>query len=145
MVDEIIAAQGIPQKPGLSAFLAAVDSLGLRKAIATSTARERAIYKLKLSRVPGAFEAVAGGDEVARGKPAPDLFLLAARRLGLPPEECLAFEDSDPGVLAARDAGMRVVIIPDQKPPSPEAAAAAWRILPSLEEAARQLPGWVDP
>ncbi len=145
MVDEIIAAQGIPQKPGLSAFLAAVDSLGLRKAIATSTARERAIYKLNLSRVPGAFEAVAGGDEVARGKPAPDLFLLAARRLGLPPEECLAFEDSDPGVLAARDAGMRVVIIPDQKPPSPEAAAAAWRILPSLEEAARQLPGWLDP
>jgi HAD superfamily hydrolase (TIGR01509 family) len=143
LVDEIIAAEGIPQKPGLAPFLAAVDSLGLRKAVATSTARERAIYKLKLSGVTVAFEVVAGGDEVSRGKPAPDLFLLAAERLGIPPLECLAFEDSDPGVLAARAAGMRVVIIPDQKRPSPEAAAAAWRVLPGLDKAAQNLPEWV--
>ena len=143
LVDETIAAQGIPKKPGLDEFLAAVDSLGLRKAIATSTARERAIYKLKLSGAPGTFDIVAGGDEVPHGKPAPDLFLLAAQRLGLPPVECLAFEDSDPGVLAARAAGMRVVIIPDQKRPSPEAASAAWRILPNLNQAALNLPEWV--
>jgi HAD superfamily hydrolase (TIGR01509 family) len=143
LVDEIIAAGGIPQKPGLPEFLAAVDSLGLRKAVATSTGRERAIYKLKLSGVPGSFEVVAGGDEVAHGKPAPDLFLLAAQRLGIPPVECLAFEDSDPGVLAARAAGMRVVVIPDQKRPSPEAASAAWRILPNLNQAALNLPEWV--
>jgi beta-phosphoglucomutase-like phosphatase (HAD superfamily) len=121
-VDEIIARDGIPQKPGLAAFLAAVDSLGLRKAVATSTARQRALYKMNLAHVPGPIEILAGGDEVAHGKPAPDLFLLAAGRLGLPPGECLAFEDSDPGVLAARAAGMRTVIIPDQKRPSPEAA-----------------------
>jgi HAD superfamily hydrolase (TIGR01509 family) len=143
LVDETIAAGGIPQKPGLPALLAAADSLGLRKAVATSTTRKRALYKLRLSGVPGTFDAVAGGDEAARGKPAPDLFLLAAQRLGIPPEECLAFEDSDPGVLAASQAGMRVVIIPDQKPPSPEAAAAAWKILPNLAEAAKQLPEWV--
>ncbi len=143
LVDEIIATQGIPKKTGLDEFLAAVDSLGLRKAVATSTARERAIYKLKISGVPGSFEVVAGGDEVARGKPAPDLFLLAAQRLGIPPLECLAFEDSDAGVLAARAAGMRVVVIPDQKRPSPEAAAAAWRILPNLNQAALNLPEWV--
>jgi beta-phosphoglucomutase-like phosphatase (HAD superfamily) len=143
LVDEIIATQGIPQKPGLNAFLDAVDSLGLRKAVATSTACERAIYKLKLSGVPGGIETIAGGDEVARGKPAPDLFLLAAKRLDVPPEECLAFEDSDPGVLAARAAGMRVVIVPDQKPPSPEAAAAAWQIVSSLTIAAQRLPFWM--
>jgi beta-phosphoglucomutase-like phosphatase (HAD superfamily) len=80
---------------------------------------------------------------VERGKPAPDLFLLAARRIGVPPEECLALEDSDPGVLAARAAGMRVVIVPDQKRPSPEAAAAAWRIVPDLLQAAKNLPEWV--
>jgi HAD superfamily hydrolase (TIGR01509 family) len=144
VVDGIIAAGGIPQKPGLAPFLAAADALGLRKAVATSTARERALYKLKLSGVTAAFDAVAGGDEVACGKPAPDLFLLAAGRLGVPPPECLAFEDSDPGVLAARAAGMRVVIIPDQKRPSPKAAAAAWRIVPSLDQAARNLSDWVS-
>ena len=117
-MDEIIAEGGIPLKPGLAAFLAAVDALGLKKAVATSTARKRALYKLNLAGVPGTIETLAGGDEVARGKPAPDLFLLAAERLGVPPAECLAFDDSDPGVLAARAAGMRVVIIPDQKRPS---------------------------
>jgi HAD superfamily hydrolase (TIGR01509 family) len=142
-VDEIIAAQGIPQKPGLAEFLAAVDSLGLKKAIATSTSRRRALYKLNLAGVPGTIETLAGGDEVAHGKPAPDLFLLAAERLGIPPVECLAFEDSDPGVLAARAAGMRVVIIPDQKRPSAEAASAAWRVIPSLHHAAINIPEWV--
>jgi HAD superfamily hydrolase (TIGR01509 family) len=142
-VNEIIAAQGIPQKPGLTEFLAAVDSLGLRKAIATSTARERAVYKLRIAGLPDMFPIVAGGDEVAHGKPAPDLFLLAAERLGISPAECLAFDDSDPGVLSARAAGMRVVIIPDQKRPSAEAAAAAWRIIPGLMDAAQNLPEWV--
>ncbi len=142
-VDEIIAEGGIPLKPGLSAFLAAVDSLGLKKAVATSTSRQRALYKINLAGVPGTIETLAGGDEVLHGKPAPDLFLLAAERLGIPPAECLAFEDSDPGVMAARAAGMRVVIIPDQKRPSPEAASAAWRIIPSLVHAAQNLPEWV--
>jgi HAD superfamily hydrolase (TIGR01509 family) len=143
LVDEAIAAQGIPQKAGLAEFLAAVDALGLRKAVATSTARERALYKIQLARVPGTFDAVAGGDEVANGKPAPDLFLLAARRLGIPPQECLAFEDSDAGAVSAHAAGMRLVIVPDQKPPSTEASAAAWRIIPDLNQAARNLPEWV--
>jgi HAD superfamily hydrolase (TIGR01509 family) len=143
VVDGMIAAGGIPQKTGLAAFLAAVESLGLRKAVATSTAKRRAAYKLRLAGVPDGFDAVAGGDEVERGKPAPDVFLLAARRMGIPPAECLAFEDSDPGVHAARTAGMRVVIIPDRKPPAPEAAAAAWKILPSLSEAAEKLPEWM--
>ncbi len=142
-MDEIIAAQGIPLKSGLAEFLAAVDSLGLKKAIATSTSRQRALYKLNLAGVPGTIEILAGGDEVAHGKPAPDLFLLAAERLGIPPAECLAFEDSDPGVLSARAAGMRVVIIPDQKRPSAKAASAAWRIIPSLHHAAINLPEWV--
>ncbi|MBN2083916.1 MAG: HAD family phosphatase [Anaerolineales bacterium] len=142
-VNEIIAEGGIPLKPGLAAFLAAVDALGLKKAVATSTSRTRALYKLNLAGVPGPIEILAGGDEVLHGKPAPDLFLLAAKRLGIPPAECLAFEDSDPGVLAARAAGMRVVIIPDQKRPSAEAASAAWRIIPSLHHAAINLPGWL--
>jgi HAD superfamily hydrolase (TIGR01509 family) len=134
-VDEIIAQEGIALKPGLLEFLAAADSLGLAKAVATSTARDRAIYKLERAGLKGRFDATACGDEIAHGKPAPDIFLLAARLLQLPPEDCLALEDSDPGVLAAREAGMRVLIIPDVKPPSPEARQAAWEVLPNLRQA----------
>jgi HAD superfamily hydrolase (TIGR01509 family) len=135
-VDEIIARDGIAIKPGLLEFLAAAETLGLAKAVATSTARERAMYKLERAGLTNRFDAGAYGDEITRGKPAPDIFLLAARLLHRPPEECLALEDSDPGVLAARDAGMRVLIIPDVKPPSPEARAAAWEVLPDLFQAA---------
>ena len=142
-VDKIIAQEGISQKPGLLKFLAAADSLGLAKAVATSTARERALYKLKKAGLEGRFDAIVCGDEISQGKPAPDIFLLAARLLIIPTDECLALEDSDAGVAAAQSAGMRVVVIPDVKPPSPEARAAAWRILPSLTDAARELSGWV--
>ena len=136
LVDDIITQEGITQKPGLLEFLAMADSLGLAQAVATSTARERAFYKLERAGLGGRFAVIAGGDEIAHGKPAPDIFLLAARLLNLPPEECLALEDSDPGVLAAQAAGMRVLIIPDTKPPSPAARHAAWTVLPDLDYAA---------
>jgi HAD superfamily hydrolase (TIGR01509 family) len=136
LVNEIIAAHGIPHKRGLTAFLDLADSLSWRKAVATSTDCERARYKLNLSGLEGRFDSIVGGDEVQHGKPAPDIFLLAARRLGVPTENCLALEDSDPGALAAHAAGMRVIVIPDQKPPAPETAAIAWRVSPDLRNAA---------
>jgi HAD superfamily hydrolase (TIGR01509 family) len=136
LADESIASQGVPHKHGLLEFLSAVDSLGLRKVVATSTVRERTLEKLKISAPEGRFDIGVGGDEVPRGKPAPEIFLLAADRLSLPSRECLAFEDSDPGVFAAHAAGMRAVIIPDRKPPSPEAAALAWAVLQDLTQAA---------
>jgi HAD superfamily hydrolase (TIGR01509 family) len=141
VVDEIIARGGIIQKPGLADFLAAAGELGLRLAVATSTARARALYKLGRAGVRESFTAFACGDEIANGKPAPDIFLLAARRLGIPPAECVALEDSDPGVLAARAAGMRVILIPDVQAPSEEARQAAWRIVPDLLRAAELLRG----
>ena len=69
------------------------------------------------------------------GKPAPDIYLEAARRLGVDPACAFAVEDSDAGTLAANRAGMSVLLIPDLKPPSAEATAAACRVLGSLFEA----------
>ena len=74
------------------------------------------------------------GDEVTHGKPAPDIFLLAAHRLGVPAAGCLVLEDSEPGAQAARTAGMTPILVPDLKPPSPEGAALAYRVLPSLHD-----------
>ncbi len=80
------------------------------------------------------FAQVVTGEEVAKGKPAPDIYIEAARRLGISPARCLALEDSDAGILSASSAGMIAVMVPDLKPPSPAASQAAFRVLTSLRE-----------
>ena len=77
---------------------------------------------------------VTGGDEVSRGKPEPDIYLLAASRLGVAAPHCLAIEDSEPGFLAAHRAGMAVVFVPDQAPPSPSLLAHVPRIAATLDD-----------
>ncbi len=126
---------GPPLKHGLLAFLDGLEALGLPRAVASATVRgevERRLARVGLLR---RFGAVVGGDEVARGKPAPDLFLLAAERLGASPAGCVVFEDSEAGVKAAVAAGMAVVVVPDLVEPSPSARALAEAVLPSLAEA----------
>jgi beta-phosphoglucomutase-like phosphatase (HAD superfamily) len=88
------------------------------------------------------FETLAGGDEVRLGKPAPDIFLLAAARLGVSPETCLVFEDSSYGAQGALAAGMGVVVVPDLKRPTPEVERRAVRILDSLEQGQDWLDEW---
>jgi HAD superfamily hydrolase (TIGR01509 family) len=135
LVEEWIARDGPPIKPGLRGLLDRLAALGLPAAVASSTGRALVERRLGQAGIAARFAALAAGDEVQRGKPAPDLFLLAARRLSVPPADCLALEDSDPGVFSAAGAGMRVIIIPDLKPPSREAVVAAWVVLPDLKQA----------
>ncbi|MDH7489994.1 MAG: HAD family phosphatase [Anaerolineae bacterium] len=124
---------GIPTKPGLHALLDLLDARGIRKAVASSTHRPLVVQKLELTHLLERFEVVVCGDEVRNGKPAPDVFLLAAERLGVPARDCIVLEDSEPGIRAARAAGMTPILVPDLKPPSPEIAALTHRVLPSLD------------
>ncbi len=133
-LEEAMARDGIPTKPGLHALLDFLDRRGIRKAVASSTHRRLVVQKLQIAQLLGQFDAIACGDEVAVGKPAPDVFLLAARRLGAPPHECIALEDSDAGIRAAHAAGMVPILVPDLKPPLPETAALAHRVFSSLAE-----------
>jgi beta-phosphoglucomutase-like phosphatase (HAD superfamily) len=81
------------------------------------------------------FEVTVSSEEVARGKPAPDVYLETARRLGTEPRECAAVEDSANGIRSARAAGMRVVAIPNRRyPPAPDALAEAHTVLSSIDE-----------
>jgi HAD superfamily hydrolase (TIGR01509 family) len=131
-----IAAQGLVVKPGVHALLDLADAHRLPLALATSTERALALRTLGYGGLTAdRFQVMVTGDEITHGKPAPDIYLEAARRLGVPPARCAAFEDSDAGTLAASRAGMLTFTVPDLKPPSPEAAAAAYRILRSLSEA----------
>jgi beta-phosphoglucomutase-like phosphatase (HAD superfamily) len=85
---------------------------------------------------------VSGGDEVLRGKPHPDLVLLAAERAGHAPAHCLVFEDSEHGARGAIAAGMSVVIVPDLKRPGDDAIAASLAVLASLHDAQVHVDDW---
>jgi HAD superfamily hydrolase (TIGR01509 family) len=103
--------------------------------IASSSNREVIDLVLELSGLAPFFKVTVSSEEVARGKPAPDVYLEAARRLGVTPERSAAIEDSENGFRAAKAAGMRVIAIPNPHfPPDPEALEEADVTLGSLAE-----------
>ena len=104
-------------------------------AVASSSNRPIIDLVLELSGLDRFFRATVSSEEVSRGKPAPDVYLEDARRLGADPERSAAVEDSSSGILSARAAGMRVVAIPNMRfPPGEEALAAADVVIPSIGE-----------
>ncbi len=105
--------QGIPIMPGLMELHAVIARRGLPWAVATSSPRQHASHILAQIGLLESCRAIVGGDEVAKGKPSPDIYLLAAERLGIPPQNCLALEDSAPGCQAAAQAGMTTIAIPN--------------------------------
>ena len=84
-------------------------------AIASGGPRQVVLRSLELAGLAPLFPVVVSADDVERGKPAPDMFLLAARLMGVPPERCLVFEDTEPGIQAAEAAGMRWVRVPSRR------------------------------
>jgi HAD superfamily hydrolase (TIGR01509 family) len=128
--------RGIPLKPGLLVMLDKLESLEIPFGVATSSDRKSALEKLEIAGIRNRFSVIACGDEVARGKPAPDIFLLAAERLGRLPASCVGFEDSPPGLRALAAAGIPSVFIKDLLEPPEEVLAAVWRRCADLAEAA---------
>jgi HAD superfamily hydrolase (TIGR01509 family) len=115
----------------------AVERLAARwpLGLASSSNRELIDLVLELSRLARYFKATVSSEEVARGKPAPDVYLEVARRLQAPAERCAAVEDSENGIRSAKAAGMRVLAIPNPLyPPAPDALALADESLSSLDE-----------
>jgi HAD superfamily hydrolase (TIGR01509 family) len=118
--------------PGVPAVPLRLRQAGLPLALATASRHPIIQAVLDTVGLQGAFQAVVSGDEVPRGKPAPDGFLMAARRLGVDPDRCLVVEDSRNGVLAGKAAGMLVAAIPCPAT-SHEDFSAADLVLPGLE------------
>jgi beta-phosphoglucomutase-like phosphatase (HAD superfamily) len=128
-----------PLKAGAVEILAALAAMRTPCAVASSTASPEIRRRLAAVGVLQHFRAVVGSDEVARGKPDPAVYALAAQRLGVDPSSCLAFEDSQNGARAALAAGMQVVVIPDLKRPDVDGVLAE---LPTLFAAVPHLPDW---
>lgn len=137
---EMIEAGQLRPKPGVTELLAWLQERRVPKAVATSSARAKAMHHLWTTGVLNRFGAVVTRDEVERGKPHPDLYLRAAERLGTPPDRCLALEDSYNGVRAARAAGVSVVMVPDLLRPTEEMRSMCEAVVPDLH-AVRHLLG----
>ena len=105
--------EGLPIKKGLFELLDYIRENGIKCAVATSTRRESAEKTLHTIGAWEYLDNVVYGDSVEHGKPEPDIFLAAADRIGVPPQECIVIEDSINGIKAGHAAGMKVVHVPD--------------------------------
>lgn len=131
--------RGLPEKPGMREILLYFQGLGIKMAVASSSRRDGILAKLRRSGIVGFFSAIVSGEEVERGKPAPDIFLLAAQRLGAAPEECFVFEDSINGARSGIAAGCTTIMIPDLFPPTKDLRENCAGIYSSLWEAKERI------
>jgi HAD superfamily hydrolase (TIGR01509 family) len=136
--DEIFRA-GLPLKAGAVELLDALRSAQRPVAIVTSSSRRSADQHLTLAGIRARFDTVLTRDDVAHCKPSPDLYLLAAKRLGVKPRACVAIEDSNHGVTAACAAGAITLMVPDMIPPTEETRAKCAAVLPDLNAALAML------
>jgi beta-phosphoglucomutase-like phosphatase (HAD superfamily) len=129
---KICFADAPPLKQGLEDLLDFIESKTVPKAVATSTPRRTAIPRLEQCGLLHRFVSVSCGDDVANGKPAPDLFLMAAKSMSIPPEKCVVLEDSEAGVRGAHAAGMSAIMVPDLKQPADDVRQIAHGVYESL-------------
>jgi beta-phosphoglucomutase family hydrolase len=138
---EVIRERGIAPLPGVGAWLEALRAASVPCAIASSTHRENITCTLGLIGFERYFAAIVSSEDVTCGKPAPDVFLLAARKVNTPPARCVVFEDAHVGIEAARRAGMKVVGVATTHPA--DTLVGADRIVERLDELrVGKLAGW---
>lgn len=122
----------VPVKKGVFEILESFHRLGMRLSVASSSSLRQIEANLFRSGIREYFSEIVSGAEVKYGKPAPDIFLLAAKKTGCRPEECLVFEDSENGVRAGHLAGCFTIMIPDLIEPSAEIRPLCSKIYPDF-------------
>jgi beta-phosphoglucomutase len=128
---ELAAAAGLDLLPGVRAWLVRLRREGFRMAVASSAPMENIAALVQAARMADFFDALASAEHVAQGKPAPDIFLHAARLVDVPPSRCIVVEDARAGVLAAQRAGMRTIGVgPHHETLGAEIAVASLEGLP---------------
>lgn len=131
--------EGLPVKPGALELLNRLSGLGVILGLATGTSLVRTIRRLTSAGIYQYFATIVTSEDVAQGKPAPDIFLEVSRRIHVPPQECVVFEDSYVGVQGASSAGMCTIMVPDLEQPSAQIKSLTYRVLNSLEQASELL------
>lgn len=131
----LVLSDGIRPKEGLYEFLDFLDDRRIPFGVATSSDETDAHLSLKSVNIIERLTCIITGDKVENGKPAPDIYLEAAKTLAVEPAFCIALEDSSSGAKAAISAGMTTIVIPDLVKPMEEIVASAFAVLSSLSEA----------
>lgn len=126
--------QGVDLKDGAKELFSFLKEQGYKIALGSSSTKERAISILSFHHVETYFDEMVSGYEVGRGKPFPDIFLEAAKRLEVTPKECLVLEDSEAGIQAAYSGGIPVICIPDLKKPRKEYEDMTKEVAASLND-----------
>ena len=122
----------IPLKKGTKEILEGMKKQGMLMAVASSSPLPMIRQNLEKTGTGSYFHTIVSGQQVEKGKPEPDIFLLAARETGVDPADCYVFEDSINGILAGQAAGCACIMIPDMVEPNDQARAAAAGIYPDL-------------
>ena len=120
LMDAFVEREGVYLKPGIHELLDYLKEKGIKTAIATSSPIERTMKYLSSVNMEKSFDEIVSGYMVEKGKPEPDIFLYAAKKLGKMPDKCMILEDSPAGILAAYRAGCIPVMVPDQDEPDEE-------------------------
>jgi HAD superfamily hydrolase (TIGR01509 family) len=141
---EEITRKPVPLKQGAVELLDFLKIQKLPLAVVTSSRWQNAQMKLSMAGIAGYFTFILGGDQISQGKPDPEIYLTACQRLNLEPARCLALEDSDNGVRAARSAGLHVIQVPDILTPGEEIRNSGHTIVRSLVEVLDLLPGVLE-
>ena len=134
MMDAFVEKEGVTLKPGIHELLAYLKECRIKTAIATSSPIERTVLYLTSVGLQNSFDELVSGYMVEKGKPEPDIYLYAAERLGVKPENCMVLEDSPAGILAAHRAGCIPVMVPDQDKPEEETKAMLYAEADTLLE-----------
>jgi len=130
---EYIKKNGVPVKEGLFELLEYLKQKNYKIAVATSSSRSTTLRHFESINITGYFDQIICGDMLEKSKPDPDIYLKACLTLQIPPEECMALEDSPNGILSAYRAGMKTVMIPDRVAPSPELEKMLTACVPTLK------------
>ena len=137
LMDKYIEENGIEAKKGAKALLSYLKDNGYRVALATATGIERTEKYLKQQELYEFFDEIVCASMVEHGKPEPDIYVYAAEKIGLKPQECIALEDSQNGIKSASSAGCKTVMVPDLDEPADEIKPLLYDVADGLEDVIR--------
>lgn len=133
-VDKETACGALPLKEGVPDVLFALKERGIKIALVTSSGQKAVLRYLQMAALEGVFDLIMTGEQVTHGKPHPEIFLTAAKKLEISPEDCVVVEDSPNGVRAGHAAGMRTVMVPDLHPCTRELQPLLWHLCNTLND-----------
>ncbi len=134
LTNDIIKQQGIPLKQGLLDLLDFLKTVNIKKAVATSSGRDRANMFLNSADITDYFDYILCGDEITKSKPNPEIFLKVAKKLNCNPSKTIVLEDSIAGIIAAYNGGMIPIMVPDMIKPDSSILGKIYRCFISLSE-----------